>query len=120
MAEKKQKGKKGIDLTKVAIFVVIAALIGVCGMSINNIADLHQERAELKAENEKLEAQKEDLEAELKNVNDLDYIEEQARKQLKMIKPGEVLFVLNEEGKPIIIDQNSGETYDVTESGGEG
>ena len=41
--------------------------------------------------------------AELKNVNELDYIEEQARKQLKMIKPGEVLYVLdgkkNKDGK---------------------
>ena len=37
------------------------------------------------------------LEAELENVNDLEYIEEQARIQLRMIKPGEILFVLDKE-----------------------
>ena len=31
------------------------------------------------------------------SVNDLEYIEEQARIQLRMIKPGEILFVLDKE-----------------------
>ena len=64
---------------------------------------LHIEKSHLEKTQKELEQKKDDLTAELKNVNELDYIEEQARKQLKMIKPGEVLYVLdgkkNKDGK---------------------
>ena len=39
------------------------------------------------------------LKEELKNVNDLDYIEEQARIQLRMIKPGEILYITDDDLK---------------------
>ena len=49
------------------------------------------------------------LQEELKNVNDLDYIEEQARNQLKLIKPGEILYILENEGEDISDDNQEQE-----------
>ena len=53
--------------------------------------------SKLLSENSELTKQKKSLENELKNVNKPEYIEEQAKLQLKLIKPGETLFILGEE-----------------------
>ena len=37
------------------------------------------------------------MKKEKKEVIDPDYIEDQARKQLKMVKPGEILYILPDE-----------------------
>ena len=77
------------------VFVVLALLITIAVM-VRNIFALHAERSELKEQEVSLEQKRDELNNELKNVDDLEYIEEQARKLLRMIKPGEVLYVLNE------------------------
>ena len=56
--------------------------------------DYLKEQHELQVKKEQLEQKKKELQEEKKAVSDNDYIEEQARKQLKMIKPGEILYVL--------------------------
>ena len=104
MAREEKKGVGELTLTKVVVLLGIAALLVVCAVSISNIFKLHREQAMLKAENERLQEEKASLEVELENVNDLDYIEEQARKLLKMIKPGEVMFVLDESGVPHVVE----------------
>ena len=73
----------------VIIFLICAAF------SIKNIVYLHIEQARLEEEQAELEQEKTELEDELKNVNDEDYIEEQARKQLRMVKPGEQIYILD-------------------------
>ena len=40
---------------------------------------------------------KEDLSAEMEFINSADYIEQQARKDLKMIKENELLFIISDE-----------------------
>ena len=82
-----------------ALTVIMIILIAVLGMSVKNIFDLRAEQKALSEENKSLAVEKESLEEELKNVNDKDYIEEQARIQLKLIKPGEILYIFDDEKK---------------------
>ena len=97
---KSTKKKKRIRINKVRIVVtvIVVVLIAVVGVSIKNVFDLRAEQDELRAKNKQLASEKASLKEELKNVNDYDYIEEQARIQLKLIRPGEILYVLDEEG----------------------
>ena len=46
-----------------------------------------------------LKEKKKDLEKELKLVNEPEYIEEQARKQLKLVKPGEIIYIIDGDKK---------------------
>ena len=97
MAETTKKRRKRVKINYIRLMAVIFSLvlIGTVGFYAQRIASLHAEREQLLAEKEELEQTREARLNELENVNDLDYIEEQARKQLKMIKPGEVLFVID-------------------------
>lgn len=93
----KKKKKVRINRGKLTLTVIVLVLIAVVGMSIKNVFDLRAEQKELLETQKKLASEKASLEEELKNVNDLDYIEEQARIQLRLIKPGEILYILDEE-----------------------
>ncbi len=89
-----RKNKKvRINKGRIILTVIVIVLIAVVGMSIKNVFDLRAEQKQLQHEQKLLLQEKEALKEELKNVNDLDYIEEQARIQLRMIKPGEILYI---------------------------
>ena len=75
--------------------VVTAALLLVF-FTARNIVGLKMEERELLQEQRDLEARKAELEEELTRVDETDYIEQQAREQLHMIKPGEILYLLPE------------------------
>jgi len=78
--------------------VVIIALIVIVIYAYNVIAvEMYQNQIE--AEKQQLTEQKIKLEDELKNVRDPKYIEQQARAQLRMIFPGEILYILPEKPK---------------------
>ena len=91
--------KKKIRLNKgrILLTVIVIMLIAVVGISVKTVFDLRAEQKNLENENQNLQQQQEALRAELENVNDLEYIEEQARIQLRMIKPGEILYILDQE-----------------------
>ena len=78
-------------------FGVIAILLIIICIYAYKVVSVELYQGEIEAERNRLLAEKEKLEAELKNVTDLQYIEQQARTQLKMIYPGEVLYILPEE-----------------------
>ena len=59
---------------------------------MKNIYDLKAREADLQKENQKLEQMKEELTVELENVNTDEYIEEKARRELKLIRPNELVF----------------------------
>ena len=103
MAKSTRKKKKKLNMGRLVLSLIVLFLLIGCALSIKKIVTLHIEKSHLEKTQKELEQKKDDLTAELKNVNELDYIEEQARKQLKMIKPGEVLYVLdgkkNKDGK---------------------
>ena len=75
--------------------IVVSLIYGI--FIVKNMSKLLSENSELKKQNTELTKQKKSLENELKNVNKPEYIEEQAKLQLKLIKPGETLFILGEE-----------------------
>lgn len=78
------------------IFIVIGAIIGV---SAYNVITLKMEEAEARARLDVLMEEKQALEEELALVDSAEYIEQQAREQLRMIMPGEILYVLREREK---------------------
>lgn len=79
--------------------LVILVMLIIIGVLAHNVIALKMEESQLKAEITRLEKKKKALEEEKRAVTDQDYIEEQARKQLRMIKPGEILYVLPDETK---------------------
>lgn len=95
-AQERRKTHKKIRINRgrMAMTVIVIFLIAVLGMSVKNIFVLQAEKRALTAEKEALLLEKESLQDELKNVSDTEYIEEQARIQLKLIKPGEILYIL--------------------------
>jgi len=76
-----------------AVIVVITAVIGI---SVFNVISVNGQFAQAAAEQYKLEKEKEKLTYELQNVDSPEYIEYQARALLKMIKPGEIYYVVPE------------------------
>ncbi|MEE0742002.1 MAG: FtsB family cell division protein [Emergencia sp.] len=93
------KKKKRIKFNRTRIVLTVIVLVMITGVvvSVANVFSLWSEQKELEATREKLLSEEEALKEELKNVNDVEYIEEQARMQLKLIKPGEILYILEEE-----------------------
>ena len=91
-----KKKKVRINRGRIALTVIVLVLIAVVGVSVKNIFDLRAEQKELTETKKELASEKAALEEELKNINDLDYIEEQARIQLRLIKPGEILYILDD------------------------
>lgn len=107
-----KKKKVRINKGRIALTVIVLVLIAVVGVSIKNVFDLRAEQQELAATQKVLAKEKAALEEELKNVNDLEYIEEQARIQLRLIKPGEILYILDDEDE----EQNHDEDQDENEN----
>lgn len=93
---KKKKKTKVTNVKRLITSVIMVILIAFVLVSVVNIARLTKQRDELKAYNKKLLNLKEDLVAELDHINSAEYIEQQARKDLKMIKENELLFVVEE------------------------
>ena len=70
----------------VLIFILLSALLG------KDIVRLKAENRALKKQQVALEKQRDELKEELTRVDDPEYIREQARKQLRLLNPGEILF----------------------------
>ena len=80
--------------------VYIAVMFVVSGMlvySIFNIVSLKMEERSVIEKNEKLLKKKAELQKKLKKIKDSKYVENQAREQLKLIMPGETLYVFPED-----------------------
>ena len=101
---KQIKRKTVMLIVFIAVFVLLATMCG------KDIVRLKAENIALKKQQAELEKQRDALKEELKNVNDPQYIREQARKQLKLLEPGEIMF---------IFDDGKGNTDDPAEDSGE-
>ena len=102
LEEEQRRNESRERLGKVAKKTLIFALIGLVillalfGRLIWQIRELSKQREESLENLNKLNEKIEELEGTLDRVTSLDYIEEQARSQLRMIYPGEVLYVVDE------------------------
>ena len=88
-----------MDTIRIVLIVLVLIIVFTVATSIRTIVKLKAEQAELKKQNLALRKQKAELQNEFRNVNNRNYIEEQARIQLNMIKPGEVLYILKDDKK---------------------
>ena len=93
--------------TLMVFILAFAVFATMCG---RDIVRLKAENIELKRQQAELEKERDALKEELKTVNDPEYIREQARKQLKLLNPGEILFTFEE-------DQEQEEEGSTDESG---
>jgi cell division protein FtsB len=91
VSKRKALKKNRRRLVYLAIFLGIA---GIVAASVINIVSLRLTEASTMKEQQELMDQKARLERIYSQVNSPEYIEQQARQQLKMIKPGEILYVL--------------------------
>lgn len=64
---------------------------------VRNVISLKIENNRLRKQQIELTEERDRLRAKLKNVDDADYIEEYARKHLKLMNPDEILFIFEEE-----------------------
>ena len=81
-------------VTLLVFLVAFAILATMCG---KDIVRLKAENIALKKQQVALEKQRDELKEELANVDDPEYIREQARKQLNLLNPGEILFLFDDE-----------------------
>lgn len=94
-----QRNRKTLVYCGAILFIVV-----ILGFSIFNVYSVKKEYEKTLAEHNALLKTKEDLQEELKHVNEPDYIEQQAREQLKMVKPGEVMYILPQaEGEGTVV-----------------
>ncbi|MBR0598320.1 FtsB family cell division protein [Sinanaerobacter chloroacetimidivorans] len=93
----RQAGKKA--RRRMIYFAVFLVIIGLISASAINIVTLKINEAKALEEQQALLKQKERLETELSQINSPEYIEQQARQQLRMVKPGEILYVLPDKTK---------------------
>ena len=90
------KKKKKLNKQKFIIFIVCIVIVVVFAVSIKNIVSLHLEHKQLVKQQAELNKEKKEKQKELENINDPSYVEEQARKQLKMVRPGEMIYIIND------------------------
>ena len=93
--EEKEKALKRRLITIVIVILLIIA----AGYSIYKIGVLQVEKHNLDEQNMDLRREKTLLEEELKNVQDLEYVEEEAREKLNLIMPGEVIYRFSDDEK---------------------
>ena len=93
----RQAGKKA--RRRMVYFLIFLFILCVIGMSAFNIISLKITEAKTMKEQQALLDQKAHLERIYSQVNSPEYVEQQARQQLKMIKPGEILYVLPDREK---------------------
>ena len=84
--------------TLIAGVIVFAMLATMCG---KDIVRLKAENRALRRQQIALEQQRDELQQELKNANNQENIREQAKKQLRLLNPGEILFTFDEEEEEV-------------------
>ena len=90
-AKKKKKFPGVTGLAAAALIVLVIAYFVVSGIKI---IKLNQEREEAEARKQELLDTKEALMAQYENINSAQYIERLARRDLKLVKANELLFIL--------------------------
>ena len=91
VAASQRRKKRRMLIIILLAFVLLSAMWG------KDIIRLKAENAELKKQQVSLEKQRDELKEELKNTGESEYIREQARKQLRLLNPGEILFTFEDD-----------------------
>ena len=90
----KTRVKAGRRKKHITYAVIIFAIIAAIGLSAINIISLKAEYKEAEQQHQQLLEQKAEMEQQLKDSKKDKYIEDEARQQLRMVKPGETVFIV--------------------------
>ena len=102
MAERKgelanfQVRKRKLNIWKLAVLVILLLVVIYFVVSTVKIFNLNQEKAKIEAENQELKETVEDLQLQQQTIHSDQYMEGLARRQLRLVKENEILFVLPE------------------------
>lgn len=91
-----EEKKKEFNQLIIKVLVVVL-LLAVGGYSVYKIGVLKMDKYRLNDVNIDLRREKAMLEEELKNVQNLEYVEEEAREKLNLILPGEVIYKFSDD-----------------------
>ena len=94
--KRQQRQKRRHTFIIAACFVFLLAAAAVVAASAMNVFELQRSKAEAQAQLDDLDNTKGALEEELAQVESDEYVEQQARSELRMIKDGEVLYVIRD------------------------
>lgn len=86
--KKKYKRKRNPVRTGIGIIILIIIVL-----ALKNMISLEIENRRLIKENRDLKKQEAELNKKIENADEQAYVEEKARKELKLIKPGEKIFM---------------------------
>ena len=99
-SKKREKKKRRIKLSSRQKKIIAAVLAVVIFLGVaygGKIIKLKAENRELKQQQQELTSEKSKLTKELKNIHSKEYIQEQARKQLRLLNKDEILFIFKDE-----------------------
>lgn len=91
-ALRRKQGRK-----RLVVFAAAVILIIFLGVSVIDIIKLKAEEHEVLKQQEQLKAQQEQLKEDLKEADNEQNIEDQAREKLKLTKPGETVYIPDSE-----------------------
>ena len=91
--------RKKMMRNRLITFLIIIVILISAGYSVYKIGVLQMDKHRLDDENIDLRREKALLEEELKNVQDHEYVEEEAREKLNLIMPGEVIYKFSDDKK---------------------
>ena len=80
----------------VLIIALFSSLVTMCG---RDIIRLKAENRALQKKQKELEAERDKLQKEVENAGQKEYVQDQARKQLRLLNPGELLFTFGDEAE---------------------
>ena len=95
--EQRKRINRNRRIVMAVLFVLLLTIVGLLGKNIKGYVELTNQKAAAEEKLEALQNEKGALEEELEQVNSDEYVEQQARSELKMIRPGETLYLLNDE-----------------------
>lgn len=93
IAKARQRGRDKNYHKRRRTLIIALIVAAVLAAPIKNIVSLQIEHHRLKKQNQELSAQEKKLQKTLKDVNSDEYISDEARKQLRLVNPDEILFV---------------------------
>ena len=96
-ARRKRIRNRKIRRKVLLVIVIIAAFATLATMCGKDIVKLQNENRQLKKQQKELTEQRDKLKNEVQKAGKREYLQEQARKQLHLLNPGELLFTFEDE-----------------------
>jgi cell division protein DivIC len=94
--KRKRALRKKQSRRRLLIAAITTVLLIVLCASVINIVKLKNEQSDALKKQEQLQSEQKQLKKDLQNINDEQSIEDKAREKLKLIKPGETIYIPDE------------------------